>query len=83
MQVVNFPVISFSARAYNRRNIELCFPFISDEEKESMIAGNFASLGMALVETGIAWFWPDHAVKRLFNVSGLATSIQLKMKAVA
>lgn len=55
-----------------RRNIELCFPGISDEDKESMIAGNFASLGMALLETGIAWFWPDHAIKRLFTVSGLA-----------
>ncbi len=24
-----------------------------------MIAENFRSLGMALVETGMAWFWPD------------------------
>ncbi|MEG3110563.1 MULTISPECIES: kdo(2)-lipid IV(A) palmitoleoyltransferase [unclassified Pantoea] len=55
-----------------RRNIELCFPNISDEEAERMIAGNFASLGMALAETGIAWFWSDRAVKRLFKVSGLA-----------
>ncbi|MCC8378439.1 MULTISPECIES: kdo(2)-lipid IV(A) palmitoleoyltransferase [Xenorhabdus] len=53
------------------RNIELCFPHISEEEKENMIAANFASLGMALAETGIAWFWSDRAVKRLFNVSGL------------
>jgi len=39
-----------------RRNIELCFPGISEEKIEHMIAGNFASLGMALAETGIAWF---------------------------
>ena len=42
-----------------RRNIELCFPHINEEEKEVMIAGNFESLGMALAETGIAWFWSD------------------------
>lgn len=55
-----------------RRNIELCFPGISEEKTEQMIAGNFASLGMALAETGIAWFWSDRAVKRLFTVSGMA-----------
>lgn len=54
-----------------RRNIELCFPHMSEEEKENIITRNFASLGMALAETGIAWFWSDHAVKRLYDVSGL------------
>ena len=54
-----------------RRNIELCFPGISEEKTEHMIAGNFASLGMALAETGIAWFWSDRAVRRLFTVSGM------------
>lgn len=53
------------------RNIELCFPGIDEAEKERMIAGNFASLGMALAETGIAWFWSDKAVKKLFEVSGM------------
>ncbi|PIJ48255.1 lipid A biosynthesis palmitoleoyl acyltransferase [Erwinia sp. OLTSP20] len=54
-----------------RRNIELCFPGLGESEKERMIAGNFASLGMALAETGIAWFWSDRAVKKLFQVTGL------------
>lgn len=54
-----------------RRNIELCFPGIPESDIERMIAGNFASLGMALAETGIAWFWSDRAVRKLFEVSGL------------
>lgn len=54
-----------------RRNIELCFPNIANDKVERMIAGNFASLGMALAETGIAWFWSDRRVKQLFHVSGL------------
>lgn len=54
-----------------RRNIELCFPGIHEDEVERMIAGNFASLGMALAETGIAWFWSDRAVRKLFEVSGM------------
>lgn len=36
-----------------RKNTELCFPQHSAEEREKMIAENFRSLGMALVET--AW----------------------------
>ncbi|WP_261855434.1 kdo(2)-lipid IV(A) palmitoleoyltransferase [Pectobacterium carotovorum] len=54
-----------------RRNLELCFPAISDDEKEAMIDNNFASLGMALVETGMAWFWSDRRVRQWFDVSGL------------
>jgi len=54
-----------------RRNIELCFPNIKEEKIEAMIAGNFESLGMALAETGIAWFWSDARVRRYFEVHGL------------
>ncbi|MCH5048844.1 kdo(2)-lipid IV(A) palmitoleoyltransferase [Pectobacterium aquaticum] len=54
-----------------RRNLELCFPTISYDEREAMIDNNFASLGMALVETGMAWFWSDRRVRQWFDVSGL------------
>ncbi|MDP0635902.1 kdo(2)-lipid IV(A) palmitoleoyltransferase, partial [Klebsiella pneumoniae] len=47
-----------------RKNLELCFPQHSAEEREKMIAENFRSLGMALVETGMAWFWPDSRVRK-------------------
>ncbi|TMR07028.1 LpxL/LpxP family acyltransferase, partial [Escherichia coli] len=40
------------------KNLELCVPQHSAEEREKMIAENFRSLGMALVETGMEWFWP-------------------------
>ncbi len=36
-----------------------------------MIAENFRSLGMALVETGMASLWPDSRVRKSFNVEGL------------
>ncbi|MFH8132602.1 kdo(2)-lipid IV(A) palmitoleoyltransferase [Pantoea osteomyelitidis] len=55
-----------------RRNMDLCFPHLSEPEKERIVAENFASLGMALAETGIAWFWSDQRVKRLFQVKGIA-----------
>lgn len=53
-----------------RRNLELCFPSMDDEQREQLIAKNFVSLGMALIETGMAWFWSDKRVRRWFNVEG-------------
>lgn len=54
-----------------RRNLELCFPDMDEAQRERKIIGNFESLGMGLLETGMAWFWPDKRVKRWFSVSGL------------
>lgn len=54
-----------------QKNIELCFPTLSREEREKLIAENFHSLGMALLETGMAWFWPDSRVRKWFDVDGL------------
>ncbi|KOC91400.1 lipid A biosynthesis palmitoleoyl acyltransferase [Winslowiella iniecta] len=54
-----------------RRNLELCFPDLQPEILEQRIVSNFESLGMGLLETGMAWFWPDARVKRWFTVNGL------------
>ncbi|CAO95301.1 kdo(2)-lipid IV(A) palmitoleoyltransferase [Erwinia tasmaniensis] len=54
-----------------RRNLELCFPEMDREHLERRIIGNFESLGMGLLETGMAWFWSDRRVKRWFSVKGL------------
>lgn len=54
-----------------RRNLELCFPEMAAEQREQLIVKNFESLGMGLLETGIAWFWSDSRVRRWFDISGL------------
>lgn len=54
-----------------RRNLELCFPNMTANELDKLVAKNFESLGMALLETGMAWFWSDHRVRRWFDVEGL------------
>lgn len=54
-----------------RRNLELCFPDMSESQLEQRIVRNFESLGMGLLETGMAWFWSDRRVKRWFTVNGL------------
>lgn len=52
------------------RNLELCFPEKSDAERHQMVVKNFESVGMGLMETGMAWFWPTWRVERWFDVSG-------------
>lgn len=54
------------------RNLTLCFPQMSDADKNRMIEQNFVSLGMGLIETGMAWFWSDARVKKWFDVEGYA-----------
>lgn len=53
-----------------RRNLELCFPLMNDDLRETLIEKNFMSLGMGLIETGMAWFWSDKRVRRWFDVEG-------------
>ncbi len=54
-----------------RKNIALCFPHYDDETRDKLIAENFKSIGMALLETGMAWYWPDARVRKWFDVQGL------------
>ena len=53
------------------RNIELCFPEMTPFARSQMVNKNFVSLGLGLMETGMAWFWSDARVKKWFDVEGL------------
>ena len=53
------------------RNLQLCFPEKSEAERAQLLKKNFESVGMALFETGMAWFWSDQRVKKHFKVTGL------------
>ncbi|MFB5643118.1 Kdo(2)-lipid IV(A) acyltransferase [Kluyvera ascorbata] len=53
------------------RNLELCFPHKSEAERHEMVVKNFESVGMGVMETGIAWFWPTKRVNRWMDASGL------------
>lgn len=63
-----------------RRNLELCFPTMHEDERERLIAQNFEALGMALLETGIAWFWPDKRVRKWFEVEGFEHFVAAKAR---
>ena len=63
-----------------RKNLELCFPQYNAQQRETLIAENFKSIGMALLETGMAWFWPDERVRKWFDVEGLENLKRAQMQ---
>lgn len=53
------------------RNLQLCFPHLSEQEIKTLVDANFESIGMGLIETGMAWFWSDRRIKKWCRVEGL------------
>lgn len=63
--------VSWRRRTIARRNLALCFPEKSEAEREQLLQQNFYSTALAFFETGIAWFWPQWRLRRLFTLEGL------------
>lgn len=57
--------------AIAHRNLQLCFPDMPEEQRKQLVKKNFESVGMGVMETGMAWFWPDWRVERWFKVTGI------------
>lgn len=53
------------------RNLELCFPEMTAAERRAMVKENFANSGLALFETGMAWFWPKWRMQKHVKFEGL------------
>lgn len=53
-----------------RTNLQLAFPEWDEETREQQIRENFANVGRAIFETGIAWFWPDRRIRKIMQVVG-------------
>lgn len=59
-----------SRRKVAARNIELCFPELSEQTRADMLRDNFMHTGCAAVETVIAWWWPDWRYRPLAHFKG-------------
>lgn len=53
-----------------RQNLQLCFPELSQSEQEKLLRENFISTGLAIFETGMAWFWSDRRLKKHVKIIG-------------
>lgn len=60
-----------SRRRIAQRNLELCFPQLSEAERERLLRENFASTGIAFFEMAMSWWWPRARLQRLARVEGL------------
>lgn len=60
-----------SRRHVVRVNLKLCFPQLSEMEREQMVTAHFAALGAGLFEAGLAWFAPDWRLRHRGEVVGL------------
>jgi KDO2-lipid IV(A) lauroyltransferase len=54
-----------------RRNIDLCLPDLSDEQRADLVKRHSRSLGMGLCETANAWWSSDGRVNKLAEVQGM------------
>lgn len=51
-------------------NLALCFPEMSGPERDRLVRQHFGSLGMTLMEHGLAWWCPDSLVRQRVAVQG-------------
>ncbi|QYJ86410.1 LpxL/LpxP family Kdo(2)-lipid IV(A) lauroyl/palmitoleoyl acyltransferase [Shewanella mesophila] len=52
------------------RNLAICFPQMSVDERERLVKENIDNTGLALFETGMAWFWSDARVAKHVTIKG-------------
>ncbi|QIQ22292.1 Kdo(2)-lipid IV(A) acyltransferase [Zophobihabitans entericus] len=58
------------------RNLELCFPDKSEQERAQLLRENFISTGIAIFETGMAWFWSDRRIAKHSTTIGVENILE-------
>lgn len=53
------------------RNLELCFPELADSERAQLVRRHFESIGMGVIELGIAWWSRDDYMDKTVTLDGL------------
>lgn len=53
-----------------KRNLELCFPEKNESEILALVKENKQHAGMAILETGMGWWWPDWRIKKIATYYG-------------
>ena len=58
---------------YTKKNIDLCFPEFNQSQRDIIYKKNIMNIGMAIITTGIAWFWSNAKIKKLvkYKIKGL------------
>lgn len=57
-------------RRIAERNIEICMPELSAEERDALVKRHFEALGASLAETAMGWFGSVDEIKRRVAING-------------
>lgn len=52
-------------------NLALCFPELSDAERQHILVENFASMGIGMLEMGMSWWSSERRLQRLCTIEGM------------
>jgi KDO2-lipid IV(A) lauroyltransferase len=63
-------------RAIVQRNIELCFPQLSEVEREQLERRHFAALGMSMIEMGLGRWASDEQLTAITSLEGVGHVLQ-------
>jgi len=63
--------VAGSRRAIVRRNIELCFPELTPEERDALAYAHFKALGMTIIEMGLGRWASDKHLESITTIIGL------------
>ena len=63
---------TIAKKRYNvaKRNLELSFPDFSQEKRQTILDANLDNAGMAVLETGMGWWWPTWRVTQKAEFEG-------------
>lgn len=53
-----------------KRNLQLCFPEMSDAEQQVLLRENFEQTGKAIFDTINAWWWSDEKIQQHMTIKG-------------
>ena len=69
-------ILSRSRRHIAATNLRACFPELSQQERDALLARHFESVGIGLFEVGVGWWKSDSALRKLAHVRGLENLLQ-------
>ena len=53
------------------RNLEICFPELSEDERAKLLTRHFEALGASIAEMAMGWFAPIDRLRKIVRIEGL------------
>ena len=71
-------LIPIKRNKISQKNIELCFPKLSQEERKKLHKLNVIASAKIIFDSGISWFWSDKRINKLisYEIRGLENLLE-------